>query len=58
LVPKKIRNDVSELKDGVEQVRQANETFHFYMSNDWVFDNANTHKLEDFLQRSNDPTET
>lgn len=47
---RKYRGNVNELKDGIEQVRQANLTFQFYMYNQWVFDNANTQKLEDFLQ--------
>lgn len=50
---KKFANDVVELKKGVEQVRQANISFKFYTTNEWVFDNANSQKLELFLKSSN-----
>ena len=43
---KKFANDVAELRDGVNQVRLANESFKFYLYNEWVFDNANVQKLE------------
>ena len=51
---KKFAGDVRELRDGVEQVRQANITFQHYTMNEWVFDNANTSKLEAFM-RSTSP---
>ena len=58
LTPRKFKADVRQLKEGVEQVRLANQTFEFYMCNEWVFDNANTMKLEDFLHRSRDETDS
>lgn len=46
---KKFANDVVELKAGVEQVRQANNSFKFYVQNEWVFDNGSSQMLELFL---------
>lgn len=54
---KKFANDIVELKKGVEQVRQANISFKFYTTNEWVFDNANSQKLELFLNSSNNGAE-
>jgi len=48
---------VQQLKEGVEQVRLANITFEFYMSNEWVFDNANAQRLDEFLRHNNEPSE-
>lgn len=49
LSTRKFAADVRELKDGVEQVRQANNQFKFYTCNEWIFDNASCKKLEQFL---------
>ena len=49
---KQLASDVSELRDGVESVRQANITFEHYTMNEWVFDNANSTKLEAFIRSS------
>lgn len=49
---KKFAGDVKELREGVVQVRQANDSFKFYISNEWVFDNANCQKLEAFLNKT------
>ena len=51
LATRKFANNVAELRDGVDQVYQANETFKFYTFKEWVFDNANCQKLEVFLQK-------
>jgi len=51
---KKFAGDVAELRDGIEQVREANESFKFFTANEWVFDNANCQKLEQFLNSSSD----
>ena len=52
LFSSKFKSDIAELNMGVGQVKQANETFHFYLSNEWVFDNANSVKLEKFLNQT------
>ena len=54
---KKLANDVVELRAGVADCWAANENFKHYLSNDWVFDNANLGRLEDFLLQSSDKTE-
>lgn len=50
LATKKFANDIKELKAGLEEVRQANLTFHHYTFSDWVFDNANCLKLNEFVK--------
>ena len=57
LSTKKFAADVRELRDGVEQVRIANETFSFFLLKDWVFDSASCQKLDAFLKASSAPGE-
>ena len=47
---RKFAGDVKQLRDGLEQVKQANERFKFYTTNERVFDNANCQKLDQYLQ--------
>lgn len=41
----------------MEQVRLANISFKFYSSNEWIFDNANAQKLDEFLRQTREPAE-
>ena len=45
-------NDVAELRQGVQDCETANEQFKFFLSNEWVFDNANSLKMDQFLAQS------
>ena len=58
LATKKLASDVAELREGVDQVSEANEIFKFYLYNEWVFDNANCHILERYMSKSPEIAET
>ena len=42
---KKMKKEVAELKDYVEQCRQIGLQFAYFMNNEWIFDNASAFML-------------
>mmetsp|Transcript_41764 Transcript_41764/g.55028 ORF Transcript_41764/g.55028 Transcript_41764/m.55028 type:complete len:292 (+) Transcript_41764:692-1567(+) len=57
LATRQLASDVKELKEGVESVRLANITFAHYTYNEWVFDNANSMRLDAYVKSSRSPPE-